>query len=246
MALLISALAVIPLHAEDTQRLFIEANNAYDSGNYEVAAEGYTSLIAGGNESWELYYNLGNAYYRLDEIGLAILNYERALRLAPTRREIKDNLALASSKTVDKIEELPRLFLVDWFHAIVNLSTPRGWRVVVLVLVVLLSALLCIFFVASDYHLRKSMFIISFVAAFFLIISIINATFSARNVTNSKEAIITAPMVVVKGSPDSKSLDKFVIHEGTKATVTDQQDEWWQITLADGKSGWINAGAEKI
>ena len=239
--------SAVTLHAaEDSDKLFSQANAAYDSGDYLNAAALYNQLLSEGWQGWELYYNLGNAYYRLDEIGNALLSYERALRLAPNKKVVKDNLALARSKTVDNIEELPRLFIVEWTQAVVNLTTPRGWRTMLLVLVVLFCVAAYFFFVAKDYRLRKAMFITGSALALLILISAVDATISANNVTKNNEAIVTAPLIVVKGSPDAKSVDKFILHEGTKLTITDRQDDWWQIEIADGKSGWVNGGSEII
>ena len=228
------------------EKYFADGNEAYESGDYELAAEIYCKIIDEGFTSWQLYYNLGNTYYRLDEIGRSILNYERALRLAPNKQVVKDNLALASSKTVDNIEELPRMFLVEWTQAIVQLTTPLGWRVIVIILMVLLCAAGCLFFTAQSYKLRKIMFIVGSVLLVLTIISGIDAAISTKNATNRNRAVILEPMVVVKGSPDAKSVDKFILHEGTRVNITDRQDSWWQIEIADGKSGWIESGAEII
>lgn len=231
---------------DEAHSIFLKANAAYDSGNYQKAADLYTSLSEEGWQSWELYYNLGNAYYRLDETALSVLNYERALRLAPNKKIIKENLALANSKTADKIDELPRLFLLDWIDAVVDMATARTWLTLVVFFVMLLSASFCIFFIAKDYRIRKIQFIGGSVLIFLLVFSAFNATLSVKNVTNNNKAIVMKPLLVVKGSPDAKSVDKFVLHEGTKLTITDRQDQWWQVEIADGKNGWIADGAEII
>lgn len=245
---ILSILLLMPLcsSADNIAQMFTQANTAYDSGNYEDAAAIYSEIISLNCSDWELYYNLANAYYRLDETGLSILNYRRALRLAPNNKLIKDNLALARSKTSDNIEQLPQPFLKQWTHAVVSITTPRGWRIVLLVIVFLLCAALTFFFIAHNYQLRKTMFIISTLLLILALFSAINAAISLKNVTNISEAVITAPMTIVKSSPDAKSLDKFILHEGTEVSINDSQDDWWQITIADGKTGWINGGAEKI
>lgn len=226
--------------------LFQKANAAYDSGEYAHAIELYNSIIDNGYDCWELRYNMGNAYYRQDNIGYSILNYERALRMAPSKKNIKDNLALARSRTADNIEELPRLFLIEWAQDVAHIMTLRGWLTLVIILAIISCAAASFFFIAKDYKTRKTIFIIGSVFLFLLIVSAVNATISSHNATKENEAIITSPLVVVKGSPDAKSVDKFVIHEGTKIIIGDVQDEWWQIEIADGKSGWINGGAEII
>lgn len=251
----IKILLIIPMMAlaftakagvDDSKALFQQANAAYDSGDYERAVEQYNAITDNGYDSWELRYNMGNAYYRLDNIGQSILNYERALRMAPGKKIIKDNLTLARRQTADNIEELPRMFLIEWALAFSQMMTFHGWLTLIAILALLGIAALSVFFISSEYKTRKTAFIISVVLCIIIIFSVAGATISSHNTTKDNEAIITSPLVVVKGSPDGKSIDKFVLHEGTKVTIGDEQDEWWQIEIADGKSGWINGGAERI
>ena len=247
---LLFAMLTLASHASagnDSQTsLFQQANAAYDSGNYEMAAELYNTIADNGYDSWELRYNLGNAHYRLENTGLAILNYERALRMAPTKKIIKDNLTLARSHTVDNIEEIPQLFLVEWGLSVVQALSLKGWLTLVAILFVLCCAAVGIFLVARDYNTRKKVFIIGIILIAATIFSAVCATISAHRASKDNEAIIMEPLVIVKGSPDAKSVDKFVLHEGTKITIGDTQDEWWQIEIADGKTGWIDGGAERI
>lgn len=228
------------------EKHFAEGNEAYEKGEYQQAVDIYSQILNEGLASWELYYNLGNTYYRMDQMGYAILNYERALRLAPNKQVVKDNLQLARSKTVDNIEPLPRMFLVQWLHSIARLTSPRGWRTLLIVFLTLTAASACIFFIAKQYRTRRTFFVTGVLMLFFTIIFIFFAAFSAKISTNNTEAVVVDPMIVVKSSPDAKSVDKFIIHEGTLLNITDQQDDWWQITIADGKSGWINSGAERV
>ena len=166
--------------------------------------------------------------------------------MAPTKKIIKDNLTLARSHTVDNIEEIPQLFLVEWGLSVVQALSLKGWLTLVAILFVLCCAAVGIFLVARDYNTRKKVFIIGIILIAATIFSAVCATISAHRASMDNEAIIMEPLVVVKGSPDAKSVDKFVLHEGTKITIGDTQDEWWQIEIADGKTGWIDGGAERI
>lgn len=245
----ISVLAIVfPVFAgNDSQTaLFQQANAAYESGDYQHAVELYNSIVDNGFDGWELRYNMGNAYYRLDEIGHSILNYERALRLAPGKKVIKDNLALARSHTTDNIEELPKLFLWEWAQSVSQMFTLNGWLIIIALLFLLGCAALGVFLISTEYKTRKTALIVNMVLILLIVFSAAGATISSINASKDNEAIITEPLVVVKGSPDFKGVDKFVLHEGTKLTINDIQDDWWQIEIADGKSGWINSGAEII
>lgn len=254
LALLIMLLgigAAAPLHADtpsigNPEELFAKANSAYDSGAYSQALACYSLLESEGWSSWQLYYNIGNCHFRMDSIGKSILYYHRALRLSPRNKQVQDNLELAQSKATDHIEQLPKMFLVQWFDAQLQITTPRGWRTLTLIALFLLCLTACIFFISSEYKVRKWMFVVGAIVLFFLIIFAFDATFSARKETMRKEAIVTAPLVVVKGAPDANSVDKFVVHEGTLLTINEEDDTWWHITLADGKEGWIASGAERI
>lgn len=242
---LTSANAASSVQNHQTER-FQQANTAYDSGNYASAVKIYSDILDEGWECWQLYYNMGNAYYRLDELGQSILNYERALRLAPHKKEIKDNLRLAESKTADHIEQLPQNILVQWFKSLTQVTSPRGWRAICITLLFLLCTAASIFFISNSYKLRKWMFVTSVLLLLLLIFSTVDATFSARYVSHSNQAVVTAPLVVIKGAPDPTAVDKFLLHEGTTITVTETDDAWWHIEIADGKEGWINGGAEII
>lgn len=245
LAFLLFAIAASATPDEQKAR-FQQANKAYENGDYEQAAELYDAIVADGYDSWELRYNLGNTHYRLDNIGPSILNYERALRMAPGKKVVKDNLALARSHTTDNIEQLPGLFLKEWATAVANAMPLRGWLTLTLTLALLCFASVSIFLIAKEYRIRKTIFIVGIALLAITLLSTLNAAISVHNATKDNEAIIMSPLVVVKGSPDAKSVDKFVLHEGTKVTIGDIQDNWWQIEIADGKNGWIDGGAERI
>ena len=242
----IAGTSMIGAAQTSNEELFTKANTAYDSGDYTGAVELYESIIASGVESSELYYNTGNAYYRTDNIGKAILNYERAYRLSPRDKQTKENLLLARSRTADHIEELPEFFLKQWFLAVVGMLTAKGWRVLLTVLTAVLCAVFCIFVISKQYSLRRSMFVATICVLALWLLTVVNTVTAGNMAQRHNAAIVVSPMVVVKGAPDAKSVDKFVLHEGTKMIITDTQDNWWQIEISDGKNGWIESGGERI
>ncbi len=246
---LIAALAVISLagRASDLQVIVAQANNAYSEGLYPKAAELYKKILAAGYDSPELYYNLGNTYYKLNDLPSAILYYERARRLDPNNEDINFNLQLANTKIADKIEPLPVLFYKRWYDHAVQLFSSDEWAK--LSIAALVTALLVglLYFTASRLILRKIglwggtlLFLISLASVFF-------AWQNYRYFTRTKEAIVFSPTVTIKSSPDENSIDLFVLHEGTKVQLIDNIGTWYEIRIANGSVGWMPVNTvEKI
>lgn len=233
--------AMCTLHAQEYTALFTEANKAYTDGQYEQALEQYNQILSSGQESAALYYNLGNTYYRLGEIGQALLYYERAHRLKPNDKEINENIAFAYSRTEDKIETLPQFFLVRWCHALVQAMSVHGWMWVCLILLAVGGASLVLFTLAHSYALRKGSLITTLSFAVLLLVAIVCTISANAQRTSHSDAIVTAPMSVVKSSPSESSVDKFILHEGTKVKLLDELDGWQKIRIADGNIGWMNS-----
>lgn len=237
--ILITLVASAAAMAQSAEQLMLSGNEAYKSGDYQAAAAAYTQVLDAGFESAELYYNLGNAYYRQDEFGQAVLNYERSLRLSPNFRDARQNLALAQSRTEDQIESLPELFVVRWLKALLNLFSPRGWRVCLLVLALFAGVCVVLFRVGPSYALRKGGFVGACVLAVLLAAAIACAAASHHRLSSHRTAVVTAPMLVVKSSPEQGSVDKLVLHDGTEVTVEETLGDWLKVSIADGNSGWV-------
>ena len=223
-----------------------EADSAYAQGHYQQAAKIYEQLLKKG-VSAELYYNLGGAYYRMDEIPLAVLNYERALLLSPGDADIRFNLQMARSKTIDKITPESEMFFVTWFHSLVNLTSVDGWARTALVSLALAIVLALLYLFASPIWLRK----VGFFGAFVLLVVFAVANFLAytqkQGYIHRNGAIIMAPAATVKSTPAKQGTDLFILHEGTKAEITDAtMKEWKRIKVADGKEGWIETSQIEI
>lgn len=237
--IILTAIISSGVSAQSSDTLAIRAYNFYTSGQYEEAIDAYKALITAGYESAELYYNLGNAYFKANKISYAILNYERSLRLDPTNEDTKYNLELSKTYIVDEIEELPELFFVRWKKSIHYLFDYNQWAVLSIVLFVI--ALICfgLYLFTRNLGIKKSGFVIGIIL---LLLSIYAFTVahSSYNETKSKnEAIIINPTVTIKGSPDESGTELFVLHEGTKVTIDDKLGDWREIKLSDGNKGWI-------
>ena len=216
-----------------------EADSAYVRGQYQQAIADYEELLKQGGSA-ELYYNLGNAYYRTENITKAVLNYERALLLSPGDRDIRFNLQIARSKTIDKIVPESEMFFITWYHALVNLMSVDAWARVALISLALVIVLLLVYLFASRIWLRKVGFFCGLVLLALFVLSNIFAWQQKQNLLFRKGAIIMAPSVTVKSTPAKNGTDLFILHEGTKVSITDSSMRGWlEIRIADGKEGWI-------
>lgn len=218
-----------------------QGNEAYKRGDYQAAIDAYTAILNAGYENADLYYNLGNAYYRTDQYGYAILNYERALRLKPNFSEAKQNLALANARTEDKISPLPEFLLARWYHALVRAFSPSGWLGVLLLLAVLCASAAILLRFGQSYGLRKFALIALIVMGILLLLSLCCTASSIYSYNRHNRAVVTQPMVVVKGSPDVSGVDKLILHDGATLTIDESLDGWHKIHLADGNTGWLPA-----
>lgn len=215
------------------------ADAEYTKGNYQQAIKDYEELLKQG-VSAELYYNLGNAYYRSDNITRAIINYERAFMLSPGDEDIRFNLQLAQSKTIDKIAPASEMFFVTWYQSLVNLTSVDGWAYVAIASIILVALLVLIYLFGQNLTLRKVGF---FGAVAFLVIFILANVFAfqqKRQLENRNGAIVIAPSASVKKTPADNSETTFVLHEGTKVYITDKSiNKWTEVKIADGRSGWL-------
>ncbi|MBO7541848.1 MAG: tetratricopeptide repeat protein [Bacteroidales bacterium] len=235
------------LFAGTNEELFNQANELYKSGNYPQSIELYNQILDAGYESATLYYNLGNAEFRNGSLGRAILNYERAYRLAPNDNDIFNNLEFARSKTTDNINEMPSFFLSEWASGLVGLFSLNGWAVACIVLMLIVCAVWAFFFIAKSYGAKKTSFFAGLALTAVLVAAFISLCASNSRANSHNEAIIMLPAVSVKTSPDADAADKFLLHEGTKVEVEDAINEWTKIKLSDGNTGWTeNSNLETI
>ena len=218
-----------------------DADAEYSKGNYQQAIKDYEELLKAG-ESAEIYYNLGNAYYRTENITRAVLSYERALLLNPADEDIRFNLQMARSKTIDKITPESEMFFFTWYRSLVNLMTIDGWAHLAIASIILTLILALVYLFAGHLTLRKIGF---YGGVLFLIIFLLSNLFAFQQkqmLMKRNGAIVTAPSVTIKKTPVANSADQGVIHEGTRVDIIDDtMRDWKEIHLADGREGWIPA-----
>jgi len=216
-----------------------QANDLYSKGNYSDAAQLYEKILATEGVAPELYYNLGNAYYKSAETGKSILNYERAIRLAPTFEDARVNLELAQLKVVDNIVQTPTFFLGRWIEDLIKLLTSNQWIAVSFSVFIVGLILAFLFIFAPSLLIRKMSF---YVGTALLVISLCTLVFSGvrkNQMVNHREAIVMTGVVTVKSSPDKSGTDLFQLHEGTKVVIKSTLGKWTEIILGNGNVGWV-------
>jgi len=241
IGLVFSLLFLGPVSAQSRmeQTVFDQANQLYQSGDYSSAREQYQKIINSGYESVELYYNLGNTFYKLGQIPSAILYCEKALVLNPKDVDIQFNLDLANRMIIDKINPVNEFFIKKWIQSFAGVMKADAWGVLsVLAFVVLLSAIAILYIARSDKY-RKLLISLGAGMIFLLITSLILGNIQNKQTTHSDSAIVFTSSLTAKSSPDAGGTDLFVIHEGLKVKITDQVGTWIRIRLADGNEAWI-------
>lgn len=213
-------------------------NKAYMEGAYDKAIEEYCAILEGGEYSLELYYNLANAYFKMENIGKAILYYNKALRIAPSQEDVLHNLAIAETRTKDKITAVPEFFLHRWMRVVRNSVSCNAWGALSALFFALILTFVLLFLLASRLGVRKAGF---YGALFSLLLFVATTAFaiSSRNdILTKDEAVVMSSAISVKSSPDRSATDLFVLHEGTKLRIVAEFDEWIEVVIADGKKGW--------
>lgn len=230
---------VFAQNQEEVYFIFDKANKLYIEGKYQEAVELYEKILSQGYKNKELLYNLGNAYYRLGEYHKSILYYERAKILDPFDDDINFNLQIANLHNVDKIQEMPKFFLKQWWEDVRDIFASHQWGIFALVSIWLASALLIIFLFVISPKIRKLTF---FLGVFFLLIFALTTTLGLSRYNyenNHNRAIIFSMNAYIKSSPEESSTDLFILHQGTKVEIIDEIGNWYKIRLANGSIGWI-------
>lgn len=224
-----------------------EADSAYIRNDFAAAVEMYESILKNEGESSDIYYNLGNSYYKMNNMAKAVLNYERALLLSPGNGDIRFNLELARSKTVDKVTPPSEMFFVTWTQSLINTMSEKGWACTGIVMFILTIWALSLFIFGKRVILKKAGFISAICFFLFTILANLFASEQKAELMNHDNAIIMAPSVTVKSTPNQSGTDLFILHEGRKVMIKDNtMKEWKEIRLEDGNVGWVPTGVIEI
>ncbi|MBN2572277.1 MAG: tetratricopeptide repeat protein [Ignavibacteriales bacterium] len=235
------------IFAQTPQELIEQGNNYYKNNQFEEAIKSYRQIINDGYISAEVYYNLGNTYYRVGKLGYAILNYERALKISPSDEDVIYNLKNAKARTIDRIEELPEIFITEWWNLLLTSVTVEQWLIIVIIFFIIFLSFFAIFLTTHKINLRKISFVFGSITLFILLLVGILLISKINRETTYHYCILVENTQPAKTSPNKQGDDAFVIHEGIKFEVEEYLDNWAKIKLSDGKVGWIpNGSFEKI
>ena len=225
------------------QSAFEKGNQLYKEEKYEEAAVLYEGIVKSGQQSAELYFNLGNTYYKLHKVAPAVYNYEKALLLHPDDAEIQTNLKFAQKMAIDEIKVVPKVGFSKMINDALDVFHYDTWAGIATGF----SGLFLLFFIGYYFGrtslLKRTFFVAMIVAFFFMLISVASAITERNNYKNERPAIVFAEQVSVKNEPKAVAPEAFVLHEGTKVFVLENQDKWRKIQLTDETQGWIEKDA---
>lgn len=231
---------------ETSSEKFNQGVTYFTSGSYKEALQVWTDIYNTGYRSSGLNYNIGNAYFKLNNIPDAILYYERAYLLNPSDEDINYNLQIARTFIVDRFQEIPELFFVRWYNVVSLFLSTNCWAKISIGSFILCLLLLSLYIYSSRYRHKVIGF---WLAVFFFVLTLSSFAFTVRNkslVYDSHKAIISSPLVSGKSSPDNSGTDLFVLHEGTRVSIEDEVGEWFEIMLSDGNKGWVPVNSLSI
>ena len=227
------------------QNGFEKGNELYQKLEYDQAITAYESVLKTNKHSSELYFNLGNCYYKLNKAAPTIYNYEKALVLNPNDSEIRNNLKFAQKLTIDEIKEVPKVGFAKLIQKVTSEFHYNTWAWISVVI----STAFLLFFIGyyfSQISFSKRLFFFGmFLLVFLLLISVSAALFEKSRYDNEKPAIVFAETAEMKNEPLKLSSNIIVLHEGTKVFVQETLGDWKKVQLTDGTEGWIEKNAIK-
>ena len=245
MLVLVALLALpVAASAQDAyvDSLWNAANAAYVDGRWADAVADYELISGMGLESAALYCNTGDAFFKDSNIPMAILYYERALKVDPSYEDARYNLTLLNSMIQDRIEPVPEFVLKAWARDICYVMDSNAWAACFIVFLALTLGLVLLFLLAPTAAGRRTGFFTGIVTLLLAVIALSFSVWQKNDYNDADNAIVMRPVTSVKSSPAAgASTDLFILHEGTKVKVIDSVGTWDNIELADGRQGWIPA-----
>mgnify|MGYP001189307299 FL=1 len=233
------------LNNQSLDSIFDSSNDFYTNGNYQMAIEGYKSILNSGFESAELYYNLGNAFYKLNNIPESNFFYEKARSILPDDEDVLINLSFAQNLRIDKIEKLPISQTQNLKINILKMFSEKGWSILLITLA-WATCISLILYLSINKSIQKRIFFSQSIILLIIAIVILIINIEKKELNNEKFAIVFDKEVEVWSEPNRISELKFLLHEGTKVKQIDTIQDWVNIQLENGTLGWIQSSTIKI
>lgn len=243
--LYIGVLLISAIGLGQNEHLFERGKDQYKNKEYQEAVNSWKEVLKNDEASAALYFNLGNAYYKLNQIGPSIYYYEKALQLSPNDSEIKNNLTFAENVRIDSIEPLPQSIFSKWYQGIATIFTFDGWAILSVICSIGFVAFFLLYYFSYTEKKKRILFASSLVMVMVLVAALSMAFLTYDDHIEDRPAIIFANELEVKSEPSLGSNSIFILHEGTKVQIVAQDGDWFRILLADGKDGWIPASELK-
>ena len=222
------------------QNTFEKGNQLYQKGNYKTAISNYETVLASGQQSAELYFNLANCYYKLHKVAPAIYNYEKALQLNPNDQEIKTNLEFAQKMAIDDIKVIPNVGFNKIIEEFTNTYFYDTWAWISVLLAFLFFAFFGSYYFSKTSFQKRIFFTGMFVILIAIVISIASAIYEKNRIINEKAAIIFSETSSLKTEPKASSSQIILLHEGTKVYIVENIANWKKVQLTDETTGWIS------
>jgi tetratricopeptide (TPR) repeat protein len=218
---------------------FEQANALYNAGKYTEAIDTYESILNSDVHSTELYFNLGNANYKLNNIAPSIYYYEKALLLSPDDKDIENNLGFAKNMTIDAIDKVPKVGFSRLINNLVNTFSTDIWAKIAVVGVILFVLLFLMYHFSYTTYRKRIAFVTSVISLFVACFSVAMAFQKEDLVKKDNPAIVFVQESRGKSEANQTSEEVFRLHEGTKVQVLESYEDWKKIQLSDNSIGWI-------
>jgi tetratricopeptide (TPR) repeat protein len=243
--LFLSFLGIAQGEKDQATNLFENANKSYSEENYSLAIVGYNEILKTGKHSVEVYFNLGNAHYKMNEVGPSIYNFEKALQLDPENEDVLNNLKFANRMKMDDVDSLPENAIGSRVDSLVGSLSVDNWAYVSIVIVLITILLAILYLYAGTPGKKRLFFILMFIGVIFSALSIAAAFYAKDKINNEQFAIVFTEEFKARTEPKLSAEGSFVIHEGTKVEIISEFESWYEIRLANGSKAWMPADAVK-
>lgn len=243
--LLLVVLPMFSLADNQTSLLFKKGNKQYAKAKYEQAVQTYQQIVNDGYQSVAVYFNLGNAYYKTGNLPAALLYYEKAHKMAPGDDDINFNIQLTNLKITDKIEPVPEFFITKWWHGFILFLSADTFAVLSILFFIAGFLILAFYLFTNTLSLKKSSFYTGIILLVCGLVTIFLGNRQVHYFNSHHQAIVFTSSVTVKSAPGEAAKALFVVHEGTKVDVLQNNENWIEIELPNGNAGWVAANDVK-